>query len=111
MSTSCLPPNRANNPAFSLTLIRPDAGGPVAPRDGVAARPADVGSAVVANKPCCVTIRRRDDRGSKVGQAFQNFNPEKVARFGESDIARLLGDAGIVRSRAKIEATIGTLII
>jgi DNA-3-methyladenine glycosylase I len=39
--------------------------------------------------------------------AFQNFDPEKVARFGEADVARLLGDAGIVRSRAKIEATIG----
>jgi DNA-3-methyladenine glycosylase I len=38
---------------------------------------------------------------------FKNFDPEKVARFGESDIARLLEDPGIVRSRAKIEATIG----
>src|ERR1700683_5482701 len=40
-------------------------------------------------------------------KAFKNFNPEKVARFGEDDVSRLLGDAGIVRSRAKIEATIG----
>jgi DNA-3-methyladenine glycosylase I len=40
-------------------------------------------------------------------KAFRNFNPEKVARFGETDVARLLDDAGIVRSRAKIEATIG----
>ena len=40
-------------------------------------------------------------------KAFKNFNPEKVARFGEDDVTRLLGDAGIVRSRAKIEATIG----
>jgi hypothetical protein len=40
-------------------------------------------------------------------KAFKNFNPEKVARFGEADVARLLEDAGIVRSRAKIEATIG----
>ena len=40
-------------------------------------------------------------------KAFKNFVPEKVARFGEADIARLLGDPGIVRSRAKIEATIG----
>jgi DNA-3-methyladenine glycosylase I len=39
--------------------------------------------------------------------AFKNFDPEKVARLGEADMARLLGDAGIVRSRAKIEATIG----
>jgi DNA-3-methyladenine glycosylase I len=40
-------------------------------------------------------------------KAFKNFNPEKVARFGEADIARLLEHADIVRSRAKIEATIG----
>jgi DNA-3-methyladenine glycosylase I len=40
-------------------------------------------------------------------KAFKNFDPEKIARFGEKDIARLLANAGIVRSRAKIEATIG----
>ena len=40
-------------------------------------------------------------------KAFRNFAPQTVARFGETDIARLLQDAGIVRSRAKIEATIG----
>jgi DNA-3-methyladenine glycosylase I len=40
-------------------------------------------------------------------KAFKNFDPKKVARFGEPDIARLLRDSGIVRSRAKIEATIG----
>ena len=39
-------------------------------------------------------------------EAFQQFNPEAVARFGETDIERLLGNAGIIRSRAKIEATI-----
>jgi DNA-3-methyladenine glycosylase I len=39
--------------------------------------------------------------------AFKNFDPEAVARFGKADIARLLKDVGIVRSRAKIEATIG----
>ncbi len=38
---------------------------------------------------------------------FSGFDPEKVARFGEEDIVRLLGDVGIIRSRAKIEATIG----
>ena len=38
--------------------------------------------------------------------AFKNFDPAKVARFGEGDIERLLQDPGIVRSRAKIEATI-----
>src|SRR5579859_3114020 len=37
-------------------------------------------------------------------KAFKNFDPDKVARFGEADVTRLLNDAGIVRSRAKIEA-------
>src|SRR5215831_5434415 len=40
-------------------------------------------------------------------QAFEGFAPEVVARYGEADIARLLANPGIVRSRAKIEATIG----
>jgi DNA-3-methyladenine glycosylase I len=39
-------------------------------------------------------------------QAFAGFAFERVARFGESDVARLLADAGIVRHRGKIEATI-----
>jgi DNA-3-methyladenine glycosylase I len=38
--------------------------------------------------------------------AFKNFDPELVARFGKPDVARLLEDSGIVRSRAKIEATV-----
>jgi DNA-3-methyladenine glycosylase I len=38
--------------------------------------------------------------------AFQQFEPDRVARFGEADVARLLGDPGIIRSRAKIESTI-----
>ena len=38
---------------------------------------------------------------------FAGFDPEKVARFGEVEIERLLADPGIIRSRAKIEATIG----
>ena len=38
--------------------------------------------------------------------AFAGFDPEVVARFGEPDLERLLADAGIVRHRAKIEATI-----
>lgn len=40
--------------------------------------------------------------------AFAGFEPEQVARFGEADVARLLADAAIVRSRAKIEAAIGS---
>ena len=39
--------------------------------------------------------------------AFEGFDIEAVARFGESDVQRLLGDAGIVRHRGKIEAVIG----
>jgi DNA-3-methyladenine glycosylase I len=39
-------------------------------------------------------------------KAFKGFDPKKVARMGEADVARLMGDEGIVRSRAKIEATI-----
>ena len=38
--------------------------------------------------------------------AFAGFDPSKVARFGEADIERLMADAGIIRARAKIEATI-----
>lgn len=38
--------------------------------------------------------------------AFANFDFETVARFGPSDVERLLGDPGIVRHRGKIEATI-----
>jgi DNA-3-methyladenine glycosylase I len=39
-------------------------------------------------------------------RAFQGFAPERVARFGARDVRRLLGDAGIVRHRGKIEAAI-----
>lgn len=38
--------------------------------------------------------------------AFAGFDPERVARFGARDVTRLLADAGIVRHRGKIEATI-----
>ena len=38
--------------------------------------------------------------------AFRDFDPDVVAGFGDDDVARLLGDAGIVRNRAKIAATI-----
>jgi DNA-3-methyladenine glycosylase I len=39
-------------------------------------------------------------------EAFAGFDPERVAEFGEADHARLMADAGIVRNRLKIEATI-----
>lgn len=51
-----------------------------------------------------LTILRKRDAFRK---AFKGFDPTTVARFRESDVARLLADPGIVRSRAKIEATIG----
>ncbi len=38
--------------------------------------------------------------------AFANFEPAKVARFGARDVTRLLGNAGIIRHRGKIESTI-----
>lgn len=38
--------------------------------------------------------------------AFDDFDPEKVARYGEADRARLMADTGIVRSNAKIDAAI-----
>jgi DNA-3-methyladenine glycosylase I len=40
-------------------------------------------------------------------RAFANFDADAVARFDAADVKRLLDDAGIVRNRAKIEATIG----
>ena len=40
--------------------------------------------------------------------AFDNFDPEMVARYGEADRARLMADAGIVRSNAKIDAAISS---
>jgi DNA-3-methyladenine glycosylase I len=38
--------------------------------------------------------------------AFHGFGPERIARYGARDVARLMGDAGIVRNRLKVEATI-----
>ena len=48
-------------------------------------------------------LRKRDGFRS----AFAGFDPEVIAGWGEAEVARLLGDAGIVRHRGKIEATIG----
>jgi DNA-3-methyladenine glycosylase I len=47
-------------------------------------------------------LRRREG----YRRAFCDFDPEAVARFGEDDVARLLGDAGIIRNRAKIESAV-----
>ena len=40
-------------------------------------------------------------------EVFAGFDPQKVARYGKREIASLLKDAGIIRNRMKIEATIG----
>lgn len=50
-----------------------------------------------------ITILRKRPRFREV---FAGFDPTVVAAFGEEDIARLMADAGIIRNRAKIEATI-----
>jgi DNA-3-methyladenine glycosylase I len=39
-------------------------------------------------------------------RAFAGFDPAVISTYGESDVERLLGDAGIIRHRGKIEATI-----
>src|ERR1700689_206041 len=50
-----------------------------------------------------ITILRKREHFRR---AFDNFEPAKIAGYGERQIGRLLKDEGIVRSRAKIEATI-----
>src|SRR5256714_14379697 len=47
-------------------------------------------------------LRKRDG----FRRAFAGFEPEKVAAFDDGDVTRLLGDAGIIRHRGKIEAAI-----
>jgi len=50
-----------------------------------------------------ITILRKREG---MRDAFDGFDPEIVARYGEDDIQRLLGDARIIRSRAKVNAAI-----
>jgi DNA-3-methyladenine glycosylase I len=50
-----------------------------------------------------ITVLRK--RGA-FRKAFAGFDPKKVARFGKRDVARLMADEGIIRARAKIDATI-----
>ena len=50
-----------------------------------------------------LTILRKRENFRK---AFHNFDASRIARFTERDIARLMNDEGIIRNRAKIEATI-----
>jgi DNA-3-methyladenine glycosylase I len=49
-----------------------------------------------------VILRKRE----AFREAFRDFDPELVARFSKADVTRLLEDPGIVRSRAKIDATV-----
>jgi len=49
------------------------------------------------------TILNKQDNFRK---AFHNFNIKKVAKYGDADVERLLQDAGIIRNRLKIHATI-----
>ena len=51
-----------------------------------------------------ITILRKRDN---FRAAFDKFEPAKIARYGDKQINRLLNDAGIIRHRGKIEATIG----
>jgi DNA-3-methyladenine glycosylase I len=40
-------------------------------------------------------------------RAFHGFDPERVARYGDKDVARLLSDPGIIRNRAKVASAVG----
>lgn len=51
-----------------------------------------------------ITILRKRDA---FRAAFDGFDPQRIARYTDKDVARLLSDAGIVRHRGKIEAAIG----
>ena len=48
-------------------------------------------------------LRKRDG----YRRAFAGFDPARVARFGDEDVARCLADPGIVRNRAKVTAAVG----
>jgi DNA-3-methyladenine glycosylase I len=50
-----------------------------------------------------ITILRKRENFRR---AFHGFDPERIARYGAKDIARLMADPGIVRNRLKVEATI-----
>ena len=50
-----------------------------------------------------ITVLRKRDAFRK---AFHGFQPKKIAAYGERDVARLMENPGIIRARAKIEATI-----
>jgi DNA-3-methyladenine glycosylase I len=47
-----------------------------------------------------------ESRWKEMVAAFHGFDPAKVERMGETDVARLLGDPAVIRNRRKIEAVI-----
>jgi DNA-3-methyladenine glycosylase I len=49
-----------------------------------------------------IILRKRDN----FRRAFHHFDVDRIARYTDRDVARLMADAGIVRNRAKIDATI-----
>ncbi|MBV5246955.1 DNA-3-methyladenine glycosylase I [Mycolicibacterium sp. PAM1] len=49
-----------------------------------------------------IILRKRDNFRA----AFDGFDVERIASYGDGEVARLMSDAGIVRNRAKIDATI-----
>ena len=51
-----------------------------------------------------ITILKKRDN---FREAFQGFDPNVIAEWGEEDVERLLANPGIIRHRGKIEATIG----
>ena len=51
-----------------------------------------------------ITILRKRDGYRR---AFAGFDPNRLAKYGDHDIARLLADTGIVRNRAKVNSVLG----
>ena len=86
---------------------RPRSTGAITTRSGVAG-----GRGVRLSRSCASKDSRAGCPGSRssasahVPHRFPGFVPETVAAFGAHDVERLLADAGIVRHRGKIEATI-----
>ncbi|MFB9148510.1 DNA-3-methyladenine glycosylase I [Roseovarius ramblicola] len=72
-------------------------------RDGRALWEALVLEGFQAGLSWITVLRKRENFRA----AFQGFDPEAIAEWGEDEVARLLRDPGIIRHRGKIEATIG----
>ena len=101
--TTCPPPNRcawAGADPLYCAYHDQEWGSPE--RDGRALWEKLVLDGFQAGLAWITILRKRDAFRS----AFQGFDPDVVARFGPPEVERLLGDAGIVRSRAKLEAAV-----